>query len=77
MENATTEPVLTLETAMTRVRAAGWGGLAFWTWGENNFMACLIRRNGEPDHSTNLWDWQPTMGDALKKIVARAERDPQ
>ncbi len=75
-----TSEVLTIDEAMARVRAAGWGGLSVWSFYNRRkeapeFMACLIRPNGEPDYSTNLWDYMKSATDALIKIAERTERD--
>ena len=81
MENTVTVPeVLTIEEAMRRVRAAGWGGLSLWSFHNyrkqaTEYMACLIGPNGEPDYHTNLWDYADSIADALAKIVERAERN--
>ncbi len=83
MENTTNpdtiEQNLTVDKAMSRVQAAGWGGLSMWSFFNRRkqaweFMACLIRDNGEPDYETNLWNYTDTAVQALVQIVEKAER---
>lgn len=68
---------MSVDEAMRRIEAAGWGGVSVWQFGPTTFNACLIDRSGTVDHDTNLWNYTETAEAALEAIVEKAERFPE
>ncbi len=65
-----------LQDIMQAIKDTGYVGFAMWSGWHNDYMACLITKDGKPDHSTNLWNYVENPEEALLKLQEIAIRNP-
>lgn len=66
------------QEAIDIIRRLGFGGASVWSMGEGErqrYMGCLLNDQYEPDYSTNVWDWQNSVGDVYRHLVDRANSE--